>query len=257
LISLFVAAAVSVSASARNFYIPIAGSAPGKGGTYWTTDVRLFNPSSEELVITIHFLPLGLDNHLMSGQVFKIAPRQVVILNDAANALYGWDPPLIGSLRIDSDTAADYNLLVTSRTYTKGPGVTGTFGQFIPALDVNDARRKTVVMHVVSTGDFRTNAVIMNPQRTATHVVASLALPDGTLLAAPKTITVQPMSAEQFYVPETFALTRAVDDAFLYFDADQPVFTGASIIDNRSADPFFVPGLEDKDEVKPLPSNLK
>jgi hypothetical protein len=251
-----IAIAVTTTASAKNFYIPVAGSIAGKGNTYFRTDVRIFNPSfTKDISVTVHFLPQGADNTNISGQLFAVPKRQMIVLNDICGSLYGWQPPLLGALRIDSNEQYDYNVLVDSRTYTDAPTAQppGTFGQFIPALDANSALKKSVVMHVSSSGAYRTNAVIMNPQLIAAAVNVSLAFPDGALIAPPIALAVAPMSMIQFYVAEEFATTRTFDYAFQHFDSDRPIFSGASIVDNRSADAFFVPGLEDKDEVKPLP----
>jgi hypothetical protein len=249
-------AATALSATAKNFYLPIAGSVPGVGNTYFRTDIRIFNPSyTMDVDVSIHFLPQGQNNSGISGQLFHVPKRQMLVINDVVGSLIGWTPPLIGALRIDSDGAADYNVLVDSRTYTDSPNpaAPGTFGQFIPALDVNTAIKQSVVVHVSSSADFRTNGVVMNPQRIPATVTASLAYPDGTLVAPEVTITVPPMSMIMFSVPSLFSTQRTFADAFLHFDSDQPVFTGASVVDNRSSDSFYVPGLEDKDEVKPLP----
>ena len=245
---------LSGSGFARNFYIPVAGSLPGKGDTYFRTDVRIFNPSPvKDITVTIHFLPQGSDNANMPGQLFRVNHRQMLVLDDVVDSLYGWDPPLLGALRIDSNDDVDNNVIVHSRTYAVTPSSTdGTKGQFIPATDVTAAMKKSIVMHVAGSSAYRTNAVIMNPQRTTASVTVSLAFADGALVAPAVSVSVPPMSMVQFYVPEKFATTRTFDEAFLHFDADLPVITGASVIDNHSSDPFFVPGIEDKDEVLPI-----
>ena len=249
-----VVSAIATGAVARNLYIPVAGSTPGAGGTYFRTDVRLFNPSStKDIVVTIHFLPQGQDNSNISGQLFEVPRRQMVVLNDVVGSLAGWTPPLVGALRIDSDTDSDYNLIVDSRTYTDSPNAAapGTFGQFIPALDVNTAVRKSVAVHVANSDRYRANAVLMNPQRVPATVTVSVVLANGALAAPETTLTVQPMSMRLLPVSE-LADGRPFDDGFLHFDSNEPVFSGVSVVDNQSSDQFFVPGEEDRDDVKPL-----
>src|SRR5437899_9553422 len=132
----------AVTASARNVFIPIAGAVPGANNTYFRTDVRIFNPShSQDIDVPIHFLPQGEDNTNIAGQLFHVPKRQMVVLNNVVASLYGWTPPLLGALRIDSNNAADYNVVVDSRTYTDSPNpaAPGTYGQFIPAFDVDRA----------------------------------------------------------------------------------------------------------------------
>lgn len=247
-------AAVAGSAAARNLYIPVVGSAAGVGGTYFRTDVRIFNPSfTKDIDVTIHFLPQGQDNSNISGQLFQIPKRQMVVLNDVAGSLIGWKPPLLGALRIDSDTDADYNVIVDSRTYTDSPNpaAPGTFGQFIPALDVNTAVKKSVAVHAANSSRYRANAVVMNPNRTTASVTVSVVLANGARAAPETVMSVPPMSVLLLPVGG-LAGGRPFDDAFLHFDSNEPIFSGVSVVDNQSSDQFFVPGAEDRDEVKPL-----
>ena len=246
--------AAAAAAQARNLYIPVAGSTAGAGGTYFRTDVRIFNPSfTRDIDVTIHFLPQGQDNSNISGQVFQVPKRQMVVLNDIVNSLAGWTPPLVGALRIDSDTDADYNVIVDSRTYTDSPNpaAPGTFGQFIPALDVNTAARKSVAVHVANSDGYRANAVLMNPNRVPASVIVSVVLGNGALAAPETIVTLQPMSMLLMPVG-ALAGGRPFDDAFLHFDSNEPIFSGVSVVDNQSSDQFFVPGEEDRDEVKPF-----
>jgi hypothetical protein len=256
ILAVLLLAASASSVSARNLFIPVAGAVPGIGNTYFRTDIRIFNPSfSKDIDVSIHFLPQGQDNSNIPGQLFHVPKRQMIVLDNVVGSLYGWTPPLLGALRIDSDGAADYNVIVDSRTYTDSPNpaAPGTYGQFIPALDIDTAVKKSIVVHVSSSPDYRTNVVFMNPQRVPATITASLVFPDGALVTPEATITVPPMSMIQRAVPVLFDTTRSFADAFLHVDSDQPVFSGVSVIDNHSSDQFFVPGVEDRDEVRPLP----
>jgi hypothetical protein len=247
---------LALTAQARNFYIPVAGAAPGANNTYFRTDVRIFNPSTtRDIDVTIHFLPPGQDNTNISGQVFHVPKRQMIVLNNVAGSLVGWHPPLLGALRLDSDTDADYNAIIDSRTYTEVPNdpSAGTYGQFIPALEVSSAIKKSVALHASASAASRTNVLMMNPQSVPATVTVSLVLPDGTLAAPSVTVTIPPMSMHLQLAPALFNTTRELPDAFVHFDSDQPIFSGISVIDNRTNDPFFVPGIEDRDEVLPLP----
>ena len=254
--SILVAALLlATAADAKNLYIPVAGEVPGANNTYFRTDVRIFNPSYEhDIDISIHFLPTGMDGANISGQLFRVPKRQMLVINNVLRQLAGVTTPAIGALRLDSDTDKSYDFIAESRTFTDSPKpeVPGTYGQFIPALDVNTAKAKSIVTHATQNANFRTNAGIMNPQRTAATVTPSLVFPDGTLIAEGAPITVAPMSMIQTSVAAMFGTDRQFDDAFIIFDSSAPVFTFLSVIDNRSGDPFFVPGAEDKAEVLPL-----
>lgn len=254
--ALLLAISIVVPASARNLYVPVAGVAPGANNTLFRTDVRLFNPhSTEAIAVTLHFLPQGLDGSLIPGRMVRIQPREMIVLNNVVTDFLGWPAPAIGAVRIDSNTAADFAVIASSRTYTDSPNsaVSGTYGQFIPALDPENAAQKTIVLHVTHNDAFRTNAGIMNPGTTAVTVTPSFVRADGTLVAEGAEITVPAKSMLQLSVPAMFGTTPPVEDGFIHFNASQPVFTFASVVDNGSGDQYFVVGAEDSAEVKPLP----
>jgi hypothetical protein len=247
---------VATVASARNLYIPVAGVAPGLNNTRFRTDVRLFNPSHvHDIDVSVHFLPQGQDNSNMPGRTVRVPRRQMVVLNNVVENFMQFPAPIIGALRLDSDTDRDYALIADSRTYTDSPNPSapGTYGQFIPALDVTTALKKSIVLHAANNAVFRTNAGAMNPQRVPATVTFSLVLPDGTLAIPENSITIPPMSTILVSLPAMFGPVRAFDDAFLHVDSTEPVFSFISVIDNQSGDQFFVTGAEDKSEVKPLP----
>src|SRR5512144_157459 len=89
----------AATAQARNLYIPVAGEVPGANNTYFRTDVRIFNPSYvDDIDVTIHFLRAGQDNANISGQLFRVPKRQMLVLNNIIRQLYGVTTPAIGAL---------------------------------------------------------------------------------------------------------------------------------------------------------------
>ena len=108
----------ALNASAKNLYIPVAGEVPGANGTYFRTDVRIFNPSYvHDIDVSIHFLPMGMDGSNISGQVFRVPKRQMLVLDNVLRKLYGVTAPAVGALRLDSDTDNSYDFIADSRTY--------------------------------------------------------------------------------------------------------------------------------------------
>jgi len=175
--------------------------------------------------------------------------------NNVVTDFLGWPAPAIGAIRIDSDTAADFPVIASSRTYTDSPNpaVSGTYGQFIPALETGRAAARSVVLHVSHGESFRTNAGIMNPGREAVTVTPTLVHADGTVVAQGADLSVPAKSMVQLSVPAMFGPTAAVEDGFIHFNASQPVLTFASVVDNGTSDQFFVVGEDETGEVKPLP----
>ena len=179
--------AFAALADAKNVYVPVAGTTEGAQNTRFRTDVRIFNPSPIETIrISVHFLPQGMDGSNISGILVPVGPGEMVVLNDIASTLFQLPPPVLGALRFDSDVAPlSYPFTVTSRIYTDSPNpaVTGTYGQFVPALDPErDAHLISIVLHVSHSNDLsrgsRTNAGIMNPNRVPAVVIPTLVRAD-------------------------------------------------------------------------------
>jgi hypothetical protein len=200
-----------------------------------------------------------MDGSNVPGRVVSIPPRGMAVLDNVVREFLQWTPGGIGAIRLDSDTDYSYEFVAESRTYTDSPNpvVSGTYGQFIPALDVEAARKKTIVTHISAYGalgaGFRANLGVMNPQRVAATVIPRLYAADGTLLKEGPPVIVQPQSMEQIAFAQMFLYTQPVIDGFATFESDQPVFTYASIVDNQSSDQFF-PEVEDKAGVYPIPN---
>lgn len=250
----------ALSASAKNLYVPIAGSAPGANGTLFRTDLRIFNPSATETIgITVVFLPTGIDGSGIPGNFLSIGPRQMLVLNDVVGHLVGVVTPAIGALRLDSDTAASYEFSADSRIYTDSPNpaAPGTFGQYVPALAPESAVKKSVVLHVSSSSDlghgFRTNAGVMNPYpNVVATVTPALYRADGTLIATGAPISVPGLSVTQKSLPALFGTVPDFEDGYITFDSTAPVITYASVVDNRSADQTLYLGAKDDATVTPI-----
>jgi hypothetical protein len=244
---------------AKNLYIPVAGVARGANNTLFRTDVRIFNPSAtQDLAVSLHFLPIGQDGSNYPGTIVTVGKRQMLVLDNIAENFFHLPSGSIGAIRLDSDDAVSHAFSADSRTYTDSPNpaVPGTYGQYIPALDSTRGIAKSIVLHVSSSSDlskgFRTNAGIMNPNSTASTVTPRLHRADGTLVAQGAPLTILPKSMTQQSLSSLFGPVTDFEDGFILFDSSLPVFTWASVIDNRSADPIFVLGVEDKDEITPL-----
>lgn len=243
------------TASAKNMYVPIAGVTPGANGTFFRTDLRIFNPSTErDMDVTLHFLPTGIDGSNIPGRVFVVPKRGVLVLDNVVPTLLEGATQAVGAIRIDSDTDKSYEFIASSRTYTDStnPSQAGSYGQFIPARDPADARKKTVILHVANQPKFRTNVGAMNPGDTAATLKFRLLGKDGVtvLESAPKEVL--PKSMKQFSTFELFG-GFYMEDGSITVESSEPVFTWASVIDNFSGDAIFVSGVEDDASVTPLP----
>jgi len=254
LIAVLVLSSVTLAASAKNTFIPVAGVVQGANNTFFRTDVRIFNPSDTvDIFVSLHFLPQGIEGSNISGRLVKVPKRQVVVLNDIVGTFFQMQAPAIGAIWLDSDADFSYSYVAESRIYTDSPNpaAPGTYGQFVRAFDVSEAKMKTVVTHLSNGFDYRTNAGVMNPGAETATVTAVLWGADGTKLGETATVEIPPKSMRQMSIGDWFG-GAFFGDGFITFESTQPVFTWGSVIDNNSGDQIYVPGVEDKAEVEPI-----
>lgn len=244
----------ATAASAKNMYIPAAAVAPGSQGTFWRTDLRIYNPSTEhEIDVTLSFLPQNTDGRLIPGRVFHIGKRQTLVLNNVVATLAPELQHAVGAIRIDSDTDRSFEFAASSRTYTNSPDATrpGTFGQFVPAFGLPEALTRSAVLHAAVTPEFRTNAGVMNPSLETAVVKMKLVGTDGGVILESVTQEVPPRSMRQWPTAELFGGVF-VPNATIVIESTVPVFSWGSIVDNMSGDAIFVRGVDDRN-VAPTP----
>jgi len=135
--------------SKGDFLVSAAASLPGEKGTYWQTDLCIFNPDTG-LSATVHvlFLPESLGPvdpvDLTPGGV-SIPRLGTLCLPD----VLGTQGETKGALRLKVDNAEQLAapVVVTSRTYTKqGDGGVGTYGQNVPGQTVSTTAASRLVI---------------------------------------------------------------------------------------------------------------
>jgi hypothetical protein len=134
----------------------------------------------------------------------------------------------------------------------------GTLGQFVPGLDAASALRKGVLVQLRQNGPggqkgtFRTNLGGINPNGALAQVTFRVYDRDN-VLAATVPMTLQPFGA---FGPSNIAgffgnPAKDLGNSWIAFESDQPVFVYASVLDNGSEDPTFVPASNDSGVAPP------
>jgi len=219
---------------------PGAASAAGVGDAFFVTDVRLFNPHpSESITVHLSFLDRDQDNSGAAEQPVTLPPRRGVAFDDVLSSFFGL-ANVVGGIRMRSDDA----FYATSRTYNAG-GESGTYGQFIPGLDPDDALAEGILLQVVNdpadTG-FRANVGFVNPGLNTVTVTVTVYDADTGALIGQGNRSLPPRTFRQINNVFTFvgATNRVTHNTTVEFSATAPVLTYASVIDNTSDDPIFV-----------------
>ncbi|HPC82152.1 MAG TPA: PKD domain-containing protein [Thermoanaerobaculaceae bacterium] len=223
-------------------YVLAAAHLSGLAGTNWRTDLEVHNPTAAAVTFRLELLKRDQENSQPQSVTRTLAAGQSERFVDVLDTVFRFSGA--ATLRV---TPTSGRLLVTSRTYNDQPG--GTYGQFIPAAAVAEAiafgqpaRLVQLAQATSTTSGFRTNVGFVNITGATLALDASLRGSDGTLLGT-KSWTLRPYEFKQ--VDRVFS-GLAPGDVEGYVVLTTPTVNGAflayaSVIDNRSGDPVFVP----------------
>lgn len=240
---------------AKDVYLSVGGSV----GVF-RTDARIFNPSyTKDITISARYLPAGNgDNSGVEAKNITVAKRTMVVYDDVVQSLFGGGAAL-GAIRLTSDD----DFVASQRIYAdeSNTAKNGTLGQFVPGLDIGQARNKGVLIQLEASGGrgtkgtFRTNWGGVNPNPAVANINFTL-YDKNNGVAGTNTLSVQPFGVIApteisgfFGNPD-----RDLSNAWISFDSDQPVFLYASVLDNGSEDPTFIPAAEDTGVAPPPPA---
>ena len=243
------------AAFGKDLYLSIGGSVGN-----FRTDARIFNPSfSKDITITAYYLPAGnVDNSAIAPKTITVAKRTMAVYDDVVQSLFGGGPPL-GAVRLVSED----DFIASQRIYADESATpkNGTLGQFVPGLEVSQAKKKGVLIQLKSNGargtkgTFRTNWGGANPNNTVATINFTL-YDKNNAVAGTNTLTLQPYGVfSPAEIGGFFGQSDAdrLTNAWIAFEADQPVFVYASVLDNGSEDPTFIPAGDDTGVAPPPP----
>jgi len=226
--------------------IAAAASAPGAGGTYWKTDLTIANTGPISATVDSYFWPRNQDNATATPRSFSLEPGETRLFEDLIGSDFS-APGLAGAVPFACDSV---DVLLSSRTYTPSAGSSGgTFGQGIPAP--SDAAlafpgRSIHLAGLTANDKFRTNVGLINSNESACQVHLDLFNARGSP-AGSRDIRLEAHEPIQFDLAKEFGITSAIEDDRMVVDVSElGCFAGAyaSIVDNRSGDPVFVPAAE-------------
>jgi plastocyanin len=228
---------------AKEVYLSIGGSVNN-----FRTDTRIFNPSSsKDIQIQATLLPVGnIDNSSRQSITITIPKRQMAVYDDVVASLF--ISTGLGAVRLSS--ADDF--VATQRIYAQQLVSTaclapGTLGQFVPGLQTSDATKQGVLIQLKSNTEFRTNIGAVNPNSVTANVTwrlydknNALVGTSGGPIAMPPFAVITPTNiTSPFWA---FSPGNAdLSDAWVGFTSDQPIFAYASVVDNFTTDPTFIP----------------
>ncbi|HEX2061229.1 MAG TPA: PKD domain-containing protein [Thermoanaerobaculia bacterium] len=215
------------SATGGSLTIPVVGRAPGANGTFWRSDVTLFNPSSTAVALSLRYNG--------SAKTLLLGGGDTQVLADIV-AQYGHSSGS-GTLQVSWSSAT--GPVVTSRTYTTANG--GTYGQSIDPVPAFATRM--FVPGLRNDAEYRSNVGFVNGGSEQEVVAVTLLSPSGTELAR-KNVTLSAGQQVQYGVTALFDGVSIPSGFTLVAegDANARVFAYGSMVDNASGDPVFFAG---------------
>jgi hypothetical protein len=252
----------NTNAPFNTLLIPAIAHADGIG-TRFVSDVRLTNTSAQTINYQLTFTPANTDGTQSGKQTnLSIAGGDTKALNDIVKDWYGsgtQGEPGLGSLEIrpmntaGKDTVnVSFASVAASRTYSVT--ALGTFGQFIPALQLVNFLSKSDVSKISlqqvsqsnAAGGFRTNLGFVEGSGQPVNFVATL-LDDSGAKIAERAYSLKPYESQQIKLDSFFNATGItlpnIADARVEVKVTSDtgrISAYASVLDNTTTDPLLV-----------------
>ena len=239
--------------------VPVIGNGPGANGTYWRSDIWLYNPSAEPVSFTLRRVG---GTATVREQV--LAPHASLKIADVHRSL-GGGPASIGgdgivtdALVITSSYRWGQQLVAYSRTFTESAHPDergGTYGQAVPAVpsrtgysthlpafeEYSEAFYNSESDFVVDRRDparFRHNLGVVNDTAEPLQV----GLRYGATRETERSLTVAPHSVSNVNIESLFsAEVMATRGPRVWITVSKPCPVWMSVIDNLTGDASFVP----------------
>ncbi|MBW3563191.1 MAG: M36 family metallopeptidase [Acidobacteria bacterium] len=217
--------------------IPAAGHSPGANSTHWITDLTLRNLTNSPQHIFLILTPAGTngDESAMITRLF-IEPAQTLTLRDVAKTIFGFE----GACSLDIRGPQNV-LTATSRTYNDSP--LGTFGQSIPtyrAPTLGSADPVLFIPGLRETLEFRSNVGFTETSGQPVTMTLEVVGADGDLLGT-MSLSFRPWEHRQVSTRGLANEYEAGMARLRYESGEGSLAAYASIIDNRTGDPIYLP----------------
>ena len=226
----------------RTLYLPGAANTPGFNGSRWTTDLEIHNCGEDAASYTVELLVSGQANDSPSAVAFELAPDMSVRYRDVVGDLFDTDGT--GALRV---TAVGGDVMATAHTRTEDSG--GFYGQYIEGMDAADAMGDGTELRIIqleNSSAARTNIGVVSACAIPMTVDIGLFEADGTP-AGQRQLELEPFGTTQtndLFNSLTGMAEEAGGDMYAVITSATPggaCFAYASVVDNGTNDPIFIP----------------
>jgi hypothetical protein len=240
------AALVSGLTLSADVIVPSSAFSVGQNGAEFHSDVRVFNPTNAPVNVTPVFYNQANGQTVAAPAGFVTVPaRGQVAFDNILATLFLQAKGAFGPIRFETPAPV---IVSSSVNNVNACGAGATSGTLLPGVDVGQTLKTGTLVQLAASADaaglgYHSNIVFTNPGTAAANVTTKLRNGDGTLVAA---FTLDPLPANGFkqinnlsaWLPSPNTITDT--NLWLEFTSDQPVLAFASVINNRSGDPFAI-----------------
>jgi hypothetical protein len=213
-------------------WVAAAAHEEGVGGAQWRTDLHLTNIGEHDLLATVELFESG------SGGVPRPRVNVLILRGDSrtlGDVVADWlGATGNGALRV---AVSRGHLMVTSRTFNQTSA--GTYGQSIPAVSEGAtfvAEDRAALLQLRQDPSFRTNLGFVNIGDD--ELVVGVEFRGALGVIGTTTYTVAPAG----WMQVNGALPEGAHLALVHSSSEQARYLAyASVVDNRSGDPVYVP----------------
>jgi len=239
---------------AQRLVLPSIGRTPGAFGSYWMSDVVIYNPLSDKQAVTVRFAPGG-DNpriQMVHEETVTLGAREIRVIPDVLKTLFNME---IGNGALFITPVAAVS--VTSRTYNRSEK--GTFGFGMNGIDVftaANARFPLTFAAAFHGPDFRTNLVLTDVSGRGAQTRATAISMNGTVSNGNNASFDAPANGQQQYnnMSERLTISQAETGALVLQPSKGDVIASVMVIDNRTNDPTYFPPDLPSSVVRTIPA---
>ncbi|MCU0303479.1 MAG: PKD domain-containing protein [Thermoanaerobaculales bacterium] len=229
--------------------VAAAAHVGGLEGTDWRTDLEVCNFDPDIADLEVAMLVSDQANTSPATASMSLAASSCERVPDVLDALFDHEGSAALELR-----SAKHEIAVSSRTYNRT--TTGTYGQFLPGAGepavVTVGQEARLVQLAQSSGNdtgFRTNIGFVNRTAVPIQIEVDLRFGTGTSLGT-LTVPLEPYEHRQLNRIFRQVTSGEVANGFAVVSSTSPgaAFVAyASVVDNASGDPVFIPAAQLED----------
>lgn len=237
-------------------FIPAAAHVSGAAGTDWRTDLEVHNYGGGQAQYEIALLVGDVPNSNPMTLPFHLSSGQSVRYSDVLYTAFGFTGS--AALRV---TVTAGEIAVSSRTFNQT--TQGTYGQYIGAVPSHGAisfgqegRIIQLTHNLANDSGYRTNVGFLNASDDRILVEADLYRWDGMLLGA-RSFWIEAASFTQKDRLFRTVTGDDVSDGYISVRTSTPngrFFAYASVVDNRTGDPIYIPAAIVDSGTSPSPT---